>query len=159
MNRFRTFVLAVAIAAIALPACGGDDGVTAPDATGNYAVNYTVIIGDFTFLCPGTFNITDQSDGSFSGNYNSPATQDCPPASGTFSGTVQENGAITIPGFFEDFLELDEDPSCGVTGGNSTMQGTLSGDAISAAATAEVTCTINGTGVLDVTLSMVGTRS
>jgi hypothetical protein len=134
-----------------LVACGDDaTGPAYPNARGNYAATWTftltlVSTGESASVtCPGTLSITSQSEGSFSGSFTVQATAECDAVSGTISGTVRTDGGLnfstTVPGSGDDPFETVL--GCTFVAGDSQFNGTLSGDQLTASASASYDCPI-----------------
>jgi hypothetical protein len=110
------------------------------DAT--YSFQRTFVGGTSSGTCPGTLSIASQSGQNFSGDFTIQPSA-CRAAAGAFTGTVQADGALTIGGLFEEWIN-DEAAAAlltctGQAGQNLT--GTFSGDQLTAeSATVPLTC-------------------
>jgi hypothetical protein len=122
------FVLALTIA------CGSDStGPSFPNMRGNYAVVHTLRLTEPTTgvsesaACTGTFTITDQSGGSFSGSFIMSASQDCGGASGSLAGEVRTDGGINFARVFPgaDPRGLSAITGCSVTSADSQYNGVI----------------------------------
>lgn len=98
----------LAILALVLGACGGDDPAgppqPTPDIVGSYQGDWTYILAyapsgnDQDLVCPGTLTVDSQTpNGTFTGTWTQQLTSDdCNEAAGTLSGIVAPGGAITV---------------------------------------------------------------
>lgn len=136
------------IAALMLLGCG-DDGSgpgRTPDVRGTYDPTYTYkrtfIGGTSADTCAGTLSIVNQSGQSFSGDFTI-QPPGCRAAAGAFTGTVQANGAVTIGGLFEEWIN-DEAGATGLTctgQAGQNLTGTFSGDELMVeSGTVSLTC-------------------
>jgi hypothetical protein len=154
---------------VALVACGDDaTAPNLPSVRGNYAATWTftltlVSTGESASLtCPGSLSIANQSDRDFSGSFTVQATADCDAVSGTISGTVRTDGGLnfstTVPGAGDDPFETVL--GCQFVGGDSQFNGTLSGDQLTASASASYDCPFGVTVErLNVRVSVSATRA
>ena len=146
-SRRTALILLLAV----LAACGGDRTVMEPapaDALGTYEGSWTftftvVATGDTeSVACPGSMAISSQSGNEFSGRYAVAAVEACQAVSGTIAGVISDDGVINFD------LHVSSNGSSGLeymTGceyvrGRTVFQGILSGDQLSASATAVFDC-------------------
>jgi hypothetical protein len=155
--------LTLALATALAIACGDGDGPTGNgsirDVTGVYAVTIMMTVEGQTASCPATVEITSQSGSSFSGTYDIPASANCTSDAGTFAGTIDANGRISIPGLFADVLGVEDEPGCDLLG-NTTFNGTASETSFTMQATGTVRCDFGGEVITaDVTVVLTGTKA
>lgn len=128
-----------ALTASAFPAITGDYGASGA------ATVATEMGGSYTANCPGTATISIQSDSLFSGGFTVAAAGGCAADAGTLSGTVQSDGRLDLmaepssaPG--ARIWEDAEIKSGRTLVSASPISGTLSGNTLSARATASFDC-------------------
>lgn len=155
MRRAATAAMCV-LFSVLLAACGGDStGPSFPAIEGSYAGTWTFTLthvasgANAAATCPGSVDISDQSEGSFSGSFIIRAAGDCSDSSatsGSLSGQVRQDGGLNftlqVPGsginFMTDYL------GCVFVSGSSQVNGTYTGGRIEAAAASVYDCPVNG---------------
>ncbi len=152
---YRACGVALAVAlffGLCFASCGDDDGgpEEVPDVTGVYTASYSWSLdvegqGVASGQCGGFLDVTGQTGSDFSGRFLVNLCSLGHPISewsglvGPLSGTIDQSGHVSISDLAGRFYVW-----CTRVGDPGYMTGTLSGDALTASGSVQLSCPING---------------